>query len=70
MRRAMNNRSVIGTCKTIIAWVALKSGKTFYEYDETGTTRTCHACGFIVKKDYTSIKKRMALSVLHNDPYT
>ena len=50
MRRAMNNRSVIGTCKTIIAWVALKSGKTFYEYDETGTTRTCHACGFIVQE--------------------
>ena len=50
MRRAMNNRSVIGTCKTIIAWVALKSGKTYYEFDETGTTRTCHACGFIVQE--------------------
>ncbi len=50
MRRAMNNRSVIGTCKTIVEWVALKSGKTYYEFDETGTTRTCHACGFIVQE--------------------
>ena len=50
MRRAMNNRSVIGTCKAIIEWVALKSGKTYYEYDETGTTRTCHACGYVVQE--------------------
>lgn len=49
MRRSMNNRSIIGKSKSIIKWVALKSGKTYYEFDETGTTRTCHACGFIMQ---------------------
>lgn len=47
MRRSMNNRSLIAQCKRVIAWVAIKSGKTYYEYDEKGTTRTCHACGFV-----------------------
>jgi len=47
MRRAMNNRSLIGRFKEAVKWVALKSGKTFIEYDERGTTRTCHCCGYI-----------------------
>lgn len=49
MRRAMNNRSLIGRFKEVVAWVALKSGKTYQEFPERGTTRTCHACGFVMK---------------------
>lgn len=44
MRRAMNNRSVIGRFKKTLSWVARKSGKTFIEFDEKGTTRTCSHC--------------------------
>ena len=47
MRRAMNNRSLIGRWKDILSWVAIKSGKTFMEFDERGTTRTCHHCKYI-----------------------
>lgn len=46
MRRSMNNRSLIGRFKEALKWVALKSGKTFIEYDEKGTTRTCHCCNY------------------------
>ena len=49
MRRAMNNRSLIGRFKEIMAQVALKSGKTAIIYDEAGTTRTCHACNYVVE---------------------
>ena len=49
MRRAMNNRSLIGRFKPILSWVALKSGKTVLQYDETGTTRTCHQCGYVME---------------------
>ncbi len=44
MRRAMNNRSLIGRWKQTLSWVARKSGKTFFEFDEKGTTRTCNHC--------------------------
>jgi len=44
MRRAMNNRSLIGRWKNTLSWVARKSGKTFIEFDEKGTTRTCYHC--------------------------
>jgi putative transposase len=44
MRRAMNNRSLIGRWKNTLSWVARKSGKSFLEFDEKGTTRTCHHC--------------------------
>ena len=47
MRRAMNNRSLIGRFKPTLSWVALKSGKLALKYDETGTTRTCYPCGYI-----------------------
>lgn len=50
MRRAMNNRSLIGRGKEIFAWVAEKSGKTFLIYDEKGTTRTCHLCRYILEE--------------------
>lgn len=46
MRRAMNNRSLIGRFKETLSWVAMKSGKTFHEYDEKGTTRTCRHCAY------------------------
>jgi putative transposase len=49
MRRSMNNRSLNRRFKQILSWVAAKSGKTFVEYDETGTTRTCHSCGYVVE---------------------
>jgi len=48
MRRAMNNRSIIGEFKKVVHWVATKSGKTFLIYNEQGTTRTCHACKYAV----------------------
>lgn len=44
MRRAMNNRSLIGRWKKSLSWVARKSGKTFIEFDERWTTRTCSHC--------------------------
>ena len=44
MRRAMNNRSLIGRFKEVLSWTAEKSGKTFLIYDEKGTTRTCSCC--------------------------
>ncbi len=47
MRRAMNNRSLIGRFKEALKWVALKSGKTCIEYNEKGTTRTCHCCEYV-----------------------
>lgn len=50
MRRAMNNQSLIGRFKEVLAWVARKSGKSFFEYDEKGTTRTCSSCNAIVQE--------------------
>ena len=47
MRRAMNNRSLIGRWKETLSWVARKSGKTFLEFDEKGTTRTCNRCDYV-----------------------
>lgn len=44
MRRAMNNQSLIGRFKAVLAWVCQRSGKHFAEFKETGTTRTCSTC--------------------------
>ncbi len=44
MRRAMNNQSLIGRFKGTLVWVAARSGKVYGEWDEDGSTRTCHAC--------------------------
>ena len=49
MRRAMNNRSLIGQFKEVLSWTAVKSGKTVIQFDEKGTTRTCHACDHVVQ---------------------
>ncbi|WP_040767500.1 RNA-guided endonuclease InsQ/TnpB family protein [Sulfobacillus thermosulfidooxidans] len=48
MRRAMNNQSLIGRFKETLAWVAVRSGKVYGEWDEDGSTRTCHACHYKV----------------------
>jgi hypothetical protein len=40
MRRAMNNQSLIGRFKETLAWVAVRSGKIYGEWDEDGSTRT------------------------------
>jgi len=45
MRRALNNQSLIGRFKRVLAWTAQKSGRRYEEYDEAGTTRTCCRCG-------------------------
>lgn len=50
MRRAMNNRSLIGRLKETLLWVSMKSGKTFIEYDERGTTRSCNRCHHILSE--------------------
>ena len=49
MRRGMFNRSLIGRFKEILSWVARKSGKQFHEYNEKGTTRTCHDCRHVME---------------------
>ena len=48
MRRSMNNFSLLGRFKEILCWTAAKSGKHYIKYDEKGTTRTCHICGYEV----------------------
>ena len=50
MRRAMNNRSLLGRFKEVLSWVGKKSGKSFFEYEEKGTTRTCSCCHTIVEE--------------------
>jgi putative transposase len=50
MRRAMNNRSLIGRFKETLSWSAKKTGKTFHEFDEKGTTRKCHHCHHVVSE--------------------
>jgi putative transposase len=49
MRRAMNNRSIIGTFKDALSWCAEKSGKRAVKWNETGSTRECHACKKVVE---------------------
>jgi putative transposase len=50
MRRSMNNESLIGRFKEVLAWVATRSGKLYLEYEEKGTTRTCHLCNYVAKE--------------------
>ena len=58
MRRAMNNRSVIGKFKDTLAWTTFKSAKFFHEYDEKGTTRSCSKCPYVhVEGLHPSIRK-------------
>ena len=49
-RRSMNGRSLIGAFKRDGAWLAERSGKRFIIWDERGSTRTCNACGTVVKE--------------------
>ncbi|CAB3395018.1 transposase [Kyrpidia spormannii] len=48
MRRAMNNQSLIGRFKETLKWTAIRSGKVYGEWDEDGSTRTCHVCDYEV----------------------
>lgn len=48
MRRALNNQSLIGRFKQVMTWVTQKSGKTYLEYNERGTTRGCCHCATVV----------------------
>lgn len=47
--RAVRNRSVHGSFKDTLKWVATRSGKRAVVLDETGTTRTCHVCNHVVE---------------------
>ena len=49
MRRAMNNQSLNRRFKQVLAWVALRSGQQYVEWEEGGSTRTCHDCDFVVQ---------------------
>ncbi len=49
MRRSMNNQSLNRRFKDVLAWVAMRSGKQYLEWEEGGSTRTCHDCGYVVK---------------------
>jgi putative transposase len=49
MRRAMNNQSLNRRFKQVLSWVALRSGKVYLEWEECGSTRTCHDCGYVVE---------------------
>lgn len=49
MRRAMNTQSLNRRLKHVLAWVALRSGKPYLEWEEGGSTRTCHDCGYVVE---------------------
>ncbi len=48
MRRCMNNQSLNRRFKHVLSWVALRSGKYSLEWEEGGSTRTCHDCGYVV----------------------
>jgi putative transposase len=48
MRRSMHNQSLNRRLKQVLSWVALRSGKTYLEWAEGGSTRTCHDCGYVV----------------------
>ena len=47
--RALRNRTTHGEFKKVLLWVATKSGKSARVFDESGTTRTCHVCDYVVE---------------------
>jgi putative transposase len=46
--RSINNCSLLGKLQLALPKVALKRGRVGYIMDERGTTRTCHACDYVV----------------------
>lgn len=46
--RTMNQNSLIGRFKPILSWVGWKSGRVVHVMDESGTTRTCSECDYVV----------------------
>ena len=67
MRRAMNNRSLIGRFKEVLSWVALRSGKSYDDYKEKGTTRTCHDCKYVVKDGIPPSQRTWTCPNCHKD---
>ncbi len=67
MRRSMNNRSLIGRFKEVLLWTAKKSGKICIEFDEKGTTRTCHACGYVHDEGLLPSIRRWACPVCQTE---
>ncbi|HSX37953.1 MAG TPA: zinc ribbon domain-containing protein, partial [Chlamydiales bacterium] len=65
MRRAMNNRSLIGRWKEVLSWVAVKSGKSFLEYEEKGTTRTCNHCQHIEEQGILLALRQWQCQTIH-----
>jgi putative transposase len=54
MRRAMNNQSLNRRFKQVLAWVAFRSGKQYVEWEEDGSTRTCHDCHLLCREAFPS----------------
>ena len=67
MRRAMNNRSLIGRFKEVLSWVALRAGKSYDDYKEKGTTRTCHDCKHVVKDGIPPSQRTWTCPNCHKD---
>jgi len=44
----MNTQSLSWRFKHVLTRVALRSGKAYLEWEEGGSTRTCHDCGYVV----------------------
>ena len=56
------NMGIHGQFKDILTEVFNKSGKSSYILDESGTTRTCSACGFVVQEGIPPNIKRWSCS--------
>jgi putative transposase len=67
MRRSMNNRSLIGRFKEVLLWTAKKSGKVCVEFDEKGTTSTCHACRYVHDKGLSPSIRRWTCPVCQTE---
>jgi putative transposase len=55
MRRSMNTQSLNRRFKQVLSWVALRSGKAYLEWEEGGSTRTCHECGYVVQEGIPTV---------------
>lgn len=65
MHRSMLNQDIIGSLRTIVKWVMLRSGKTFSLVDEKDTTSTCCICGNKEKKD-PSVREFTCIKCSHS----
>lgn len=67
MRRSMNNLSLIGRFKGAVQWTALRSGKTYIEWAEHGSTKTCSHCGYKLTEGLTPNIRRWSCPTCHTD---